>query len=112
MLEVSNLFDIPVYTQKGKYLGKVYDVQLDITNNKIYELILSETNHELVEDARSVGVPYRWVRSVTDVIILKYFPGRIRIKPRSQKAWRRRKLRVLKRESRWGDHGVRRPAWR
>jgi sporulation protein YlmC with PRC-barrel domain len=111
MIEVSNLFDVPVYTQKGIYLGKVYDVQLDITNNKIYELIVSETNSELVEYSRNIGVPYRWVRSITDVIILKHFPGKIRIKAKTDKAWRRRKQRVLKRDTRWGDHGVSRHQW-
>lgn len=112
MLEISNLFDVPVYTNKGKYLGKVYDIQLDVTNSRVHEIIVSETNIELVEGSRNVGIPYRWVKSITDVIILKYFPGRIRIKPRTDKAWRRRKLRVLKSESRWGDHGISRPSWR
>jgi sporulation protein YlmC with PRC-barrel domain len=112
MVEVSNLFDVHVYTNKGKYLGRVFDVQLDITNNRIYEIIVGDTNNELVEHSRSIGIPFRWVKSVTDVIILRYFPGKIRIKPKTEKAWRRRKLRVLKRESRWGDHGVSRPSWR
>jgi sporulation protein YlmC with PRC-barrel domain len=112
MLEVSTLFDVPVYTHKGIYLGKVFDVQLDITNNKIYELIVYETNSELVEAGRNVGIPFRWVKSFDDVIVLRYFPGKIRIKPKTDKAWKRRKLRVLKRESRWGDHGVSRPSWR
>jgi len=112
MLEISSLFDVPVYTHKGIYLGKVYDVKLDIANTKIYELIVSETNSELVEGSRNVGIPYRWVKSISDVIVLRYFPGKIRIKPRTDKAWKRRKLRVLKRESRWGEHGISRPQWR
>jgi sporulation protein YlmC with PRC-barrel domain len=112
MIEVSNLFDVPVYTHRGIYLGKVYDIQLDITNNKIYELIVSETNAELVEYSRNIGVPYRWVKSITDVIILKYFPGKIRIKAKTSKYYRRRKLRVLKSESRWGQHGISRTSWK
>ncbi|UCH89509.1 MAG: PRC-barrel domain-containing protein [Thermoplasmata archaeon] len=112
MVEVSNLFDVPVYTHKGIYLGRVYDIQLDITNSKIYEIILSDTNGELVEFSRNIGIPYRWVKSISDVIVLRYFPGKIRVKPKPDKAWRRHKQRVLKSETRWGDHGVSRTKWR
>lgn len=110
MIEVTNLQDVTVFTHKGKYLGKVEDVILDITNNKIHELLITETNAELVEASRNVGVPYRWVKSITDIIVLRYFPGKIRIKERSDSRWKRRKQRVLKKESR--EHGVSRKGWR
>ena len=112
IVEVSDLLNLEVFTHKGKYLGRVYDLQLDVTNSKLYEIIVSETNPELIEHSRNVGIPLRWVKSITDVVILRYFPGRIRIKPKVESAWRRRKLRVLKSETRWGEHGVSRPSWR
>jgi len=110
MIEVTNLRDVTVFTHKGKYLGRVEDVILDITNNKIHELLITETNGELVEQSRDVGVPYRWVKSITDIIVLRYFPGKIRIKARTDTKWKRRKQRVLKKESR--EHGIGRKGWR
>jgi sporulation protein YlmC with PRC-barrel domain len=112
MIEVTSLMDVSVFTHKGKYLGRVDNVILDITNNKIHELLITDTNSELVEASRNVGVPYRWVRSITDVIILRYFPGKIRIKVKEGSLYRRRKMRVLKREKYRERHGVSRDGWK
>ena len=116
MEEITQLNGLPVYTPKGIYLGTVYDTILDTEAHNVYELYLGQTNEELVEESRDLAVPYRWVQSITDIIVLRYFPGKIKLKEKPvyaeqpSRPARKRKLRV-KRED-YGDHGVSRKPWR
>ena len=99
-----------MYTHKGIYLGRVVEVVLDINKNSIYEFILEETNPNIIEESRSIGIPFRWIQSISEVIVLKYFPGKIHIKPKLLRYRnKRRKLRVVK--HRWGSHGIGRAPW-
>jgi sporulation protein YlmC with PRC-barrel domain len=115
LTEVTNLQEREVITDKGISLGIIEDVIIDLEAGEIYELLISDTNEELVEEGVSVGVPYRWVQSLDRVVILKHFPGRIRRKdqieiPQVATDGRKRKLRVVKRAS--GDQGIARMGWR
>jgi sporulation protein YlmC with PRC-barrel domain len=109
--EVTELIGLRVYTQKGVLLGVVADVLLDTTTKGAYELLLTDTNPTLVEESRNVAIPFRWVRSISDVVILKYFPGKVKLVPKEERIYRgRRKLRVPRR--RYGEHGISRLPWR
>jgi sporulation protein YlmC with PRC-barrel domain len=113
LVETTELIGLEVFTHKGIYLGRVYDVQIDIANNRIYDLILSETNPTLIEESTDLGVPYRWVQSVKEVVVLRYFPGKVKLKPpelRRRKHRGRRKLRVIKEY--FGEHGTSRLPWK
>ena len=108
--EITQLYDLEVYTHKGIYLGRINEVLLDLNKSLIYELILIETNPNIIDESRSIGVPFRWVQSVSEVVVLKYFPGKIHIKPRlARYRKKRRKKRVLKHS--WGSHGISRLPW-
>ena len=72
--DVTNLIGLEIFTDKGYRLGSVNDVIVDFDAQTIYGLYVERTNDGLVEDGVSVLVPYRWVRAVGDVIILKRFP--------------------------------------
>ncbi|MEM3341810.1 MAG: PRC-barrel domain-containing protein [Thermoplasmata archaeon] len=78
--EVSELIGLQIYTPKGIFLGNVNNVILNIADNEIDGLYVAETNPLLVEGSRAVSVPYRWIQSVGDVIILRYFPNRVNVK--------------------------------
>ncbi len=69
-----------VYTNQGMRLGNVENVVIDVTNNKVDGLYVTGTNPVLVENGVSVNVPYRWVQAVGEIIILKYFPGKVALK--------------------------------
>ena len=73
--DVTNLIGLEIFTDKGYRLGSVNDVIVDFDAQTIYGLYVERTNDGLVEDGVSVLVPYRWVRAVGDVIILKRFPS-------------------------------------
>lgn len=69
-----------VYTNQGVQLGTVENVVLDVTNSKVDALYISGTNPILVEDSVNLNVPYRWIQAVGDIILLKYFPGKVALK--------------------------------
>ena len=109
-VEVTSLYGLEVFTHKGILLGRVMEVLIDIKKSSIYELILDETNPNIIEESRSVGIPYRWIQSVSEVIVLKYFPGKIHIKPKLRRyRKKRRKLRVVRYTR--GSHGTSRQPW-
>ncbi|MFW3145451.1 MAG: PRC-barrel domain-containing protein [Thermoplasmatota archaeon] len=115
LTEINNLQGLEVITDKGLNLGYVEDIIVDLDDGEIYELLVSETNPDIVPDGASVGVPYRWVQSISRVILLKHFPGKIKRKeqfdiPSLPADGKKRKLRVVKKD--FGEGGVARLGWR
>ncbi len=80
MVDVSRFKGMNIYTNKGKNLGVVENVILDISNSKIDGLYVVSTNPELVENGMNVNVPYRWVQAVGDIVLLKHFPDFVSVK--------------------------------
>lgn len=78
-MEVTNFINLPVYTNRGIYIGEVRDVLLNVDEKRIDKLILTNTNKEIVENGVDVAVPYRWVSAVGDIVILCYFPERVEL---------------------------------
>jgi sporulation protein YlmC with PRC-barrel domain len=84
--EVSELIGLQVYTSSGIFLGNVGNVVVDVADSKVDGLFITDTNPLLVEDSKSVAVPYRWIQSIGDIVILSYFPKRVALrKPVEQK---------------------------
>jgi sporulation protein YlmC with PRC-barrel domain len=78
MLEaVSEIMGMQVYTPHGIYLGNVDNLVMDMDLCSINGIFLRETNPIIVEGSKSVNIPYRWIQSIGDVVILKYFPNRV-----------------------------------
>jgi len=82
--EISRFSNMQVYTNQGVQLGTVENVVLDVTNSKVDALYISGTNPMLVEDSVNLNVPYRWIQAVGDIIILKYFPGKVALKKETE----------------------------
>lgn len=93
--EVTTLMGKEVFTHKGIRLGIVSDIMVDIDGAIIDELLITDTNPKLVVDGRDLSIPYRWVKGVSDIIVLRYFPGRVVVRRRSRAG--KKKLRVSKR---------------
>ncbi|HDO19830.1 MAG TPA: photosystem reaction center subunit H [Thermoplasmatales archaeon] len=81
---VTSLVRLPVYTRDGIYVGNVKNVLLDIEQKRVASLLITKTNPNLVEGAVDVAVPYRWVNAVGDIVILSYFPKRVRLETESE----------------------------
>lgn len=61
-------------------MGNVGNLVVDVDQNKIQGIFVTNTNPLLVEGSKSVNVPYRWIASIGDIIILRYFPKRVALK--------------------------------
>lgn len=72
--ELTSLVGREVYTNNGVYVGEVEDLRLDLEGEAVTGLALAEANDTLFDDLvgrrQGVLVPYRWVRSVGDIVII------------------------------------------
>jgi sporulation protein YlmC with PRC-barrel domain len=78
--EISEIIGLQVYTNNGVFLGNVNNLVVDVEIGAVDGLFVGETNPLLVEGGRAVSVPYRWIQSVGDIVILRYFPKRVSLK--------------------------------
>jgi len=78
--EASEMIGLQVYTNQAIYLGSVSNLVVEVDENKVQGLFISNTNPMLVENSKAVNVPYRWIGSIGDVVILKYIPKRVALK--------------------------------
>lgn len=80
--EITSLVGREVYTNNGVFVGEVEDLQLDIDSNTVNGLALHRLNDDLfteyVGDARGVMLPYRWVQSVGDIVLVNDIVERVK----------------------------------
>lgn len=81
MRQISEFIGLLVYAPTGVLLGRVTNLILDVERGRIDGLFLAETNPAMVDGGKAVSVPYRWVQSTGDVILLRYFPKKVRLRP-------------------------------
>ncbi len=84
--EISDMIGLTVYTQDGAHLGVVSNLVLDVERGRIDGLFIAETSPALVEGGKAISIPYRWVQSVGDVVILRNFPKRVALRKMPGKA--------------------------
>jgi sporulation protein YlmC with PRC-barrel domain len=72
--EITRFVNLPVYTKNGTFVGNVKNLILDLPGRKLDAILVGKTNPILVEGGRDVSIPYRWVSSFDDVMILRFFP--------------------------------------
>lgn len=75
--EVSDIIGLQVYTPDGVFLGNVNNLLISLDDCTVDGVYIEDTNPILVEDAKPVVMPYRWIQSVGDVVVLRFFPKRI-----------------------------------
>lgn len=77
--EISEMIGLQVYTKSGMFLGTVNNIVVNMDEGKVDGIFVGDTNPLLVEDSKSVNVPFRWVSAIGDIILLRYFPKRVSI---------------------------------
>jgi sporulation protein YlmC with PRC-barrel domain len=79
--EITTLVGREVYTKNGVFVGEVEDLRLDLDHEGVTGLALHQLNRELfsaeANSSRGVIVPYRWVQSVGDVVIVNDIVDRL-----------------------------------
>ena len=107
LVESTELISLQVYTPKGRYLGLVKNLIFDLEKGAIYELLLTHTNPEIIESSLDIAVPFRWVDKVGEVVMLRFFPGKIKLREDTE-----RRKRIQRVKKRWDTDGVSRQPWR
>ncbi|MEM4524131.1 MAG: PRC-barrel domain-containing protein [Archaeoglobaceae archaeon] len=70
--EITMLFGMRVFTDEGRYVGKIEDVIIDTNANAISGIVVVEYNKALIDShSRGVIIPYRLVKAVGDIVIIK-----------------------------------------
>ena len=70
--ELTSLFGLNVYTNAGVYVGKLQDLVIDVEEQKVTGLAVSDINRELFDiSSRGIIIPYRWVITAADIIIVR-----------------------------------------
>lgn len=79
LAEVTELIGIDVYTDKGMLVGTIEDIILDIEDQSIHGLYIEKSNPSLVERGAAISVPYRWIKAIGEIVLLKMFPGFVKV---------------------------------
>ena len=70
--EITTLFGMRVFTDEGRYVGRVEDIIIETDSNTISGIVVVEYNKALIEStSRGVVIPYRIVRAVGDIILVR-----------------------------------------
>jgi len=56
-------------------VGVVDEVIIDLSNMSVAELFIYDANPLLVDENASIGVPFRWIQNIGDIVILSRFPS-------------------------------------
>lgn len=75
--ELSEMFNKDVFTNKGAYCGKVIDLDINLAKFRVRSLVIEAAKGSflanMVGGKKGVVVPYQYVDSVGDVVIVKHF---------------------------------------
>ncbi|MFA5394713.1 MAG: photosystem reaction center subunit H [Methanomicrobiales archaeon] len=77
---ITELFGMKVYTENAVYVGDVEDVIINVDTKKLESLALGNVNREVLEltNFKGVKIPYRIIRAVGDIIIIRHLAGMCR----------------------------------
>ncbi|MFZ2412526.1 MAG: PRC-barrel domain-containing protein [Candidatus Methanoperedens sp.] len=71
--EVSTLFGLNVYTEKGVYIGKIDDVMLEVSEKKVQGLAVTKLNKDMFDTSgKGTIIPYRLVTAVADIVLIRH----------------------------------------
>ncbi len=74
LTDVLDLIGMEVYTDNGILVGSVKDIIIDTDAYKVESIYIERPNPLLIEGGVNIAIPYRWVSSVGDIIVLRFFP--------------------------------------
>lgn len=77
-VKISQLMGLDVYTDAAKYLGKVYDVIIDLQKGEVVRLTLEPIKATSKEEAKKIfhekTIMYRSVKAVEKIVIVSSLP--------------------------------------
>jgi len=80
--EIGSLVGREVYSNNGVFVGEVEDVRIDLDHEVVTGIAVGGLNREVLggraRNAGGVIVPFRWVRSVGDIVLVNDVIERLR----------------------------------
>ena len=75
--EISKIKGLEVFAPNGIFVGYADKYVIDPNDKRVTGILLESANPVLVDPGVSIKIPYRWVQSIGDVIILSSFPEHV-----------------------------------
>jgi len=73
-IRISKIYGMDIYTETGKYLGRVQDILIDLEEGKIIRLTMEPLVNISKDEAKRIlrekSVLYSSVKSVEDVVVV------------------------------------------
>jgi sporulation protein YlmC with PRC-barrel domain len=66
---------LDVYLPNGRKLGTVHDAVIDAESMHCTHLFVRDTPEDLVEGSIPLAVPWRWIRAIDEIVLLRWFPA-------------------------------------
>jgi len=75
--QITELFGLLIYTDKGMFVGEVEDVIIDVDNKKIEAIVVGKVNDQLVDlkNYKGLKIPYRIISAIDDIVLIRHLPG-------------------------------------
>ena len=77
IIDFSDIVDKEVFTEKGSYCGEIKDVEMQLDKFAVRAVVVAAEKGsylaEKVGGAKNVVIPYRMIKSIDDIIIMKDF---------------------------------------
>ncbi|MDE1798171.1 MAG: PRC-barrel domain-containing protein [Candidatus Micrarchaeota archaeon] len=73
-MKVSKIYGMDIYTDGGKFLGRVQDILIDLEQGKIVRMVMEPLSSVSKDEAKRIlkekSVLYSSVKSVEDVVVV------------------------------------------
>ena len=78
--QITEMFDLKVYTEKSVFVGEVEDILIDVESKKMESIVVGKLNQQLVDikNYKGLKIPFRIIRSIGDIVIIRHLPGAFR----------------------------------
>jgi sporulation protein YlmC with PRC-barrel domain len=83
--QITDVLGLSVYTDRAVFIGDVDDVVIDLDRKTIKALALGNLNMDIIDikGYKGLQIPFRMIRSVGDVILVRHMPGIFKQKPKA-----------------------------
>jgi sporulation protein YlmC with PRC-barrel domain len=75
--QITELFGLQIYTDKGMFIGEVEDVVIDVDSKKMEAVVVGKVNDQLFElkSFKGLKIPYRIISAIDDIVLIRHLPG-------------------------------------
>ena len=77
--ELTTLYGLDVYTDRGKRVGVIEDVVIDAKDRKVIGIAVGNVNPDVFDvNEKGIIVPYKMVMAVGDIVLMKQLEKRFK----------------------------------